>query len=352
MSVALEAENGSELQHAEPGRFIVFKAPVVPPEPALIRSYSLTGTPSTRRYEIGVKCEPNGAMGRYFSERARAGDHVEMSAPHGSFVLHSSQRPAVFVSAGIGITPVLAMLKALVAARSARAVWWLYGARNGAEHPFVDVVPALLSSLAHARSHVRYSRPALTERVGRDFDSVGRIDAALAAQLGIDVNSDFYLCGPAAFLTDMKTGLTKLGVPSAQIYSEAFGSLPGLKPGIVNSRQSTPHQPLEEVGTGASVSFSRSGLSVPWGAQYGSLLELAEASDVPTRWSCRTGVCHTCESALISGEVTYVALCRCASPVASKRMRTAQGGCRRGQPPTALLPPRTSRALERTRVRR
>ena len=305
MSVALEPEDAGEVNRAEPGQYIVFKAPAVPPEPALMRSYSLTGTPSTRRYEIGVKCEPNGAMGRYMSERAREGDRVEISAPRGTFVLHTSERPVVLMSAGIGITPVLAMLKALVEARSTRPVWWVYGARNGAEHPFGDVVRDLLSKLAHARSHVRYSRPASTDRVGRDFDSVGRVDAALGAQLGIEPSSDFYLCGPAAFLSDMKTGLAALRVPSAQIYSEVFGSGPGLKPGIVDSRQTAPHQPLDNSANGALVSFGRSGLAVRWGPQYGSLLELAEACDVPTRWSCRTGVCHTCESGLISGEVSY-----------------------------------------------
>jgi ferredoxin-NADP reductase/ferredoxin len=244
-------------------------------------------------------------MGGYLYERARAGDPVEVSAPRGSFVLRTSERPAVLTSAGIGITPVLAMLKALVAARSQRSVWWLYGARNGAEHPFADEVRTLLSGLPNARSHVRYSRPGNDDRPGRDFDSVGHVDAALVEQLGIGRDSEFYLCGPAGFLTDMKTGLAAAAFPEEQIYSEVFGSGPAVNPGIVTAERPPPHEPAGLAGPGPVVSFARSGLNVPWSPQFPNLLEFAEACDVPVRWSCRAGVCHTCESGLISGEVSY-----------------------------------------------
>jgi ferredoxin-NADP reductase/ferredoxin len=305
MAVSFEAADGSELDPAEPGQFIVVKAPPFMPSPAIMRSYSLTGTPNNIRYDLGVKCEPNGSMGRYFSQRARVGDTVEMSAPRGSFVLRSSARPAIFISAGIGITPVLAMLRSLVAERSPRNVWWLYGARNSAEHPFAAEVRALLSGLSNAKSHFRYSRPSDVDRIGRDFDSLGRLDAALVAQLGINTDSEFYLCGPLAFMSDMKTGLAATGVPSEQIHSEVFGAGPALTPGIVKAPQSSPHEPAGAPGSGPVVSFARSGLNVPWNSQYGSLLEFAEACAVPTRWSCRAGVCHTCESGLISGAVSY-----------------------------------------------
>ncbi|MGD0472108.1 MAG: MOSC and FAD-binding oxidoreductase domain-containing protein [Candidatus Velthaea sp.] len=305
MSVSLEAADDSELDPAQPGQFIVLRALVSPASPPIMRSYSLAETANAHRYELGVKCEPSGSMGSYLSERARVGDPVEISAPRGSFVLRASDRPAVLTSAGIGITPVLAMLRALVAARSQRSVWWLYGARNGAEHPFADEVRTLLSGLPNARSHFRYSRPSANDRPGRDFDSVGHVDAALVEQLGISKNSEFYLCGPAAFLADMKTHLPAAGFPAEQVYSEVFGSGPALNPGIVAARRPAPHAPAAARGSGPTVSFARSGLNVPWSAQFSSLLEFAEACDVPTRWSCRAGVCHTCESGLISGEVSY-----------------------------------------------
>jgi MOSC domain-containing protein YiiM/ferredoxin-NADP reductase/ferredoxin len=305
MSVSLEPTDGAAFDPAQPGQFIVLKVQAAPEAPPLLRSYSLAGTPNARRYELGVKCEPNGSMGRYLSGLARVGDAVEISAPRGSFVLRESERPAILASAGIGITPVLAMLKALAASRSPRPIWWIYGARNGAEHPFAGDVRALLGALPNGRSHVRYSRPNDDDRPGKDFDSTGRVDAALIEQLGIGKESEFYLCGPTGFLTDLKAGLTLAGFPAEQIYSEVFGSGPAINPGIAAGDRPAPHEPPGPRGTGPVVSFGRSGLNVPWNSQYPSLLEFAEACDVPTRWACRAGVCHTCESGLISGEVNY-----------------------------------------------
>lgn len=304
IAVGLEPADGKELAPALPGQFLVLKASPPAAAAALIRSYSISGTPTPHRYELGVKCEPGGAMGRYFSE-ARVGDDVAISAPRGSFVLRDSERPAVFISAGIGVTPVLAMLKTLAARRSQRTIWWLYGARNQAEHPFRADVLALLRNLPHAKQHVRYSHPADTDRSGKDYDSVGHIDAALVRQLNIPTESEFYLCGPAAFMTDVKAGLLAAGVVQGLVFSEAFGSGPALTPGISPGAPRAPHVPGGEPGNGPAVTFSRAGFIAPWSARYASLLEFAEACDVPTRWSCRIGVCHTCETALISGEVNY-----------------------------------------------
>ncbi len=305
VAVGLAAADGGALDPAEPGQYVVLKAHASPDSAPIVRSYSLTETGRGDLYELGVKCERNGAMGGYFSQRARVGDEIEISAPRGSFVLRESQTPAVFISAGIGITPVLAMLKAVAADKSERSVWWLYGARSGAEHPFAQEVRALLAALPNAKSHVRYSRPSGEDRPGVDFDSVGRIDATLTRELGIGASSEFYMCGPVTFLQDMKTGLTAAGVPGELIFSEVFGSGPAINPGIVDARRPAPHEPPGPRGTGPTVSFARSGLNVPWNAKYASLLEFAEACAVPTRWSCRVGVCHTCESGLISGAVTY-----------------------------------------------
>lgn len=304
LSVVLEAAEGGRLDAPQPGQFVVLKISIPGASRDVMRSYSLCGPPGVERYELGVKCEAEGAMGRALST-VRVGDRVEISAPRGTFVLRESDRPAVFVSAGIGVTPVLAMLESLVAGGSQRAIWWLYGARNGAEHPFAKRVRALLRRLPNARFHVRYSRPADTDARDRDFDSTGHVDATLIQRLGISAESEFYLCGPTRFLLDMRSGLAVAGIPEERIFSESFGSGPALNPGIVGSPAPPPHPPAGTAGTGPLVSFARSGLSIPWGDAYRSLLDLADACDVPTRWSCRTGVCHTCESGLVSGEVDY-----------------------------------------------
>ena len=123
--------------------------------------------------------------------------------------------------------------------------------------------------------------------------------------VGVPQTADFYLCGPAGFLADLTAALKSWGVPDSCIHSEAFGAGPSITPGIASSTTRTPHPPAGEVGTGPSVSFTRSGLTVPWDSRFASLLEFAEACDVPVRWSCRAGVCHTCESGLIDGKINY-----------------------------------------------
>ena len=196
------------------------------------------------------------------------------------------------------------MLHALAAEKSQREIWWIYGARNRAEHPFAEESRSLLKQLSHGRGCIVYSRPAATDQVGTDFDAPGHIDIALLERIGVPRNSDFYLCGPSSFLQDMRGGLQNWGVLAGNVHTEVFGSLEALTPGMTHVAQ-TPHVPQGPPGSGPPVTFVRSGITAAWDAKFGSLLELAEACDVPVRWSCRSGVCHTCMTGLIGGSVTY-----------------------------------------------
>jgi ferredoxin-NADP reductase len=270
-----------------------------------LRSYSLSGEPSEDRYRISVKRNPGGVMGAYVAEEVRPGDIVELTAPRGDFTLQPGDGPVVLLSAGIGVTPVLAMLHALAAAKSPRQIWWLHGARNRAEHAFAEEATEGLKLLAGAHRHVRYSAPELGDRLGVDFDAAGRISTAVLIELGVPPDADFYLCGPAGFMADFSSGLVRWGVPSARIHTEIFGPGSSRTPGIATSPQKAPHLPSGRAASGPLVSFARSGLDVRSDARFHSLLELAEACDVPVRWACRTGVCHSCETALIAGRVRY-----------------------------------------------
>ena len=305
LSLVLEAADGKPLRPALPGQFIILRMHPNPDGPALLRNYSLSDTPSNDHYRISVKQEANGAASTYLHTRVRRGDILDASAPRGSFTLQSGDGPVVLLSAGVGATPVLAMLHALAAESSAREVWWLYGARNREDHPFFDESRRLLQSLQHCRSQVRYSRPGPQDRLGSDFDAPGHIDVAAIEQLGVPHNADFYLCGPPKFLQDLKAGLAAWGVSAACIHTEIFGPGEPITPGMAAVAARPPHPPSGPVGAGPRVSFARSGLAVAWNPKYQSLLELAEACDVQVRWSCRTGVCHNCESGLISGKVSY-----------------------------------------------
>jgi ferredoxin-NADP reductase/MOSC domain-containing protein YiiM len=303
-SFVLVPIDGQPLPIAQPGQFIVLRLQVDPDKPAVLRSYSLSDQPGADHFRISVKGESNGIGSSFLCNRAREGDVLDVSAPRGGFTLRPGENPVVLLSAGVGATPVMSMLHALAAERSQRQVWWIYGARDRANHPFAEESRSLLGQLSRERSYIVYSRPAAADQLERDFDASGHIDTALLERIGVSRNSDFYLCGPASFLQNMRDGLRNWGVLAENVHAEVFGALEGITPGMARVDH-TPHLPEGPPGSGPSVSFARSGITVAWDRKFGSLLELSEACDVPVRWSCRTGVCHTCMTGLISGSITY-----------------------------------------------
>jgi ferredoxin-NADP reductase/MOSC domain-containing protein YiiM len=274
----------------EAGQSVALRLPAIDDGPAVVRSYSISRGPGSGPLRITVKREPGGlASGRLHA--LAVGDPLDVAAPRGSFTLAPTEDdgapPLVLLSAGIGVTPVLAMLGALAAAGSGREVWWVHGARDRAEQALGEEASALLEGLPHAHTHVGYSR------------ATGRIDLATLEALGVPRDADFYLCGPTGFLRDLTAALSeRWGVPDAAVHLETFGA-------DTIATGAEPHPPAGPPGDGPAVSFARSGLTVTWGPSYASLLELAEACDVPVRWSCRTGVCRSCESGLLDGAVDY-----------------------------------------------
>jgi ferredoxin-NADP reductase len=305
VSVRLAEPAGAALPPPLPGQFLTLRLQAVPGGRPLLRSYSLSGAPDAGSYRISVKREPHGAGSQFVHARVRAGDLLEAAAPRGTFVLQPGDRPVLLISAGVGATPVLAMLHALAARRSARDVWWLHGARSRAEEPFAAESRSLLAALARGHRHVCYSRPGPGDLEGRDYQTRGRLSAAVLAGLGLPRDADAYICGPASFMTEVSAALAGLGVGRGRVHTEIFGAAPPITPGIAAVPARPPHPPAGEPGRGPEVAFARSGVTARWDGRWGSLLELAEACDVPVRWSCRTGVCHTCETALMSGTVGY-----------------------------------------------
>jgi ferredoxin-NADP reductase/MOSC domain-containing protein YiiM len=304
ISLLLEPADGQPIATALPGQFVVLRLGSVS-APALMRSYSLSGEPSASSYRVSIKREAHGAASAYVDDELRVGDIVHASAARGSFTLRPGDTPVVLLSAGIGVTPLLAMLHALAAQASTREIWWLYGTRNGLEHPFAEETRGLLNSLAHHHSYVCYSSPDREDRPNVDFDAPGRLNMRLLQELNLPRNGDFYICGPSTFMSDLTAALKALGVVPDRIHTETFGAGLSITPGIVASRRRPPHLPAGPPGSGPMVSFARSGLNVRWGSSFQSLLELAEACDVPVRFACRTGVCHTCETGLVAGTIGY-----------------------------------------------
>jgi len=306
LSLTLESLDRQQLQTALPGQYVVLRLQPTAVGPPLFRSYSLSGPLSTERYRISVKIEPNGVAGTYLRDHVRMGDILDVSSPRGSFILQFGERPVVLLSAGIGATPVLAMLHAMAAAHSTREVLWLHAARDRQHHPFAAEVGRLLLALTHGRSYVCYSRPGPDDKMGMDFDAIGHLSRSVFDEVGVPQEADVYLCGPTRFMADMKEAIASLGVAPERIHVELFNGSESMTPGVVGAATRAPHVPKDDANTGPLVSFARSGIAAHWKASaYQSILELAEACDVPVRWSCRTGVCHSCESGLVSGAVVY-----------------------------------------------
>jgi ferredoxin-NADP reductase/MOSC domain-containing protein YiiM/ferredoxin len=305
LSLELEADDGAPLGRRLPGQFVTLKLEPGHGVPPLVRSYSLSGPPDSTRYRITIKVEPHGAAGRYLRATVDVGNRIKVAAPRGQFTLDGGAQPVALVSAGVGVTPVLAMLHALHNSRSTRDIWWLHGTRNGAEHAFAQETRSLLATLPNARSRVWYSQPGPDDHIGTEYDELGHITLEGIAATGAPTDGVFYLCGPTPFMTATRTGLGTVGVPTARVHTETFGAEAPITPGIVPYPARPPHPPEGTPGAGPVVSFVRTGMNVRWDNTFASILELAEACDVPVRWSCRTGVCHTCETGLLEGEVAY-----------------------------------------------
>lgn len=286
------------------GQFVVVRFIVDPGKPPILRSYSLCDLPKADHFRIAVKRETNGVGSSFLTSRVREGDVLDLSAPRGTFILQRGENPVVLLGAGVGVTPMISMLQSLAAEKSERQIWWIYGTRNGSEHPFAQEIRSLMKEVTRGRSCIVYSRPSTKDKLGSDFDALGHIDIALLKRIGVSSNSDFYLCGPSPFLRDLRSGLQDWGVFTGNIHTEVFGALEGFTPGMARIIHA-PHLPEGPPASGPSVSFARSGITAAWDHKYQSLLELAEACEVPVRWSCRTGVCHTCVTGLIEGSIRY-----------------------------------------------
>jgi ferredoxin-NADP reductase len=269
-----------------------------------VRSYSLSSTPDAGRYRISVKHEPHGTVSGYLTTQLRPGAILDAAAPRGDFMLGEGTGPVLLLSAGIGLTPVLSMLHELAVRDSDREIWWIHGARRPREHPLAAETHALLTSLPHTHEHVFYTTARPEER-RRTRAADGRLTKDKVVALSVPADATAYVCGPATFMADMQHALTAAGIDPARIHTELFGAMPSINPGLTGQAARTPHQPPGPPGTGPLGTFARSGVSVTFPDSKPSVLELADACDVPTRWSCRTGVCHTCTTLLLSGDIAY-----------------------------------------------
>jgi len=293
-SIALEPPAGTELPPFRPGQHLVLKIPTDGNE-SDFRSYSIvSGT--NRQYTIGVKHLPGGIGSGFLHKAIKPGDTIYASAPRGHFNLPSTLTgQVVFISAGVGITPLLPMLESLLRERSdGCGIWWIHSSKSRSRYAFASRVDELSSRAPLLRKHLAFSAPNESD-IG--YDSVGRLDASSLQRMNLPVEAAFFICGPGGFQEDIVQGLKHLGIPGSHISSESFGNDNGI--GAQKARR------VRDDKVGPIVTFLKSNFSVRWDKQFKSLLELAEAESLRVDWSCRAGVCHRCQAEKLSGDVTY-----------------------------------------------
>jgi ferredoxin-NADP reductase/predicted pyridoxine 5'-phosphate oxidase superfamily flavin-nucleotide-binding protein len=303
-SFYLQAADDTPLTPFEPGQFLPIRLHVPGLAAPLIRTYTLSGSQNDPRYRITVKRE--GAASAWLHENVGTGTEIDAKAPGGGFVLERrNKRPIVFVSAGIGITPMVSMLNSLlVDARELEPheprehIHFIHGARHAEDHPFANELRAAAQAHPNLSVHLRESRPAKTS------SSAGRVDIAyLKSVLPLD-DYDFYVCGPGAFMQDIYTGLRALNIADDRIRFEAFGPA-----SVKRSDGAVPVVRERDPERSSKVIFMRSQRHARWSSEDGSLLDFAEANGVAVSSNCRSGVCGTCSTKVLAGEVSYPVPC-------------------------------------------
>ncbi|TPL46416.1 2Fe-2S iron-sulfur cluster-binding protein [Mesorhizobium sp. B2-4-6] len=317
-SFHFEPVNPRDWRAFEPGQFLVFRIPV-PGSAAgergyVLRNYSVSCSPASEGlYRISVKREaapapglPGGISSCFLQDQVDVGDVLQAEGPRGDFVLdRTSPRPVVLLSGGVGLTPMVSMLHALATIADRRATF-IHACENGDVHALRDEVAGLVATRPGLIAHYCYRSPSELDRTERRFHSEGMISRDVLQRLLPIDDYDFYLCGPPPFMQAIYGLLRGLGVPKHRIAYEFFGPATVLEPDAVRAPP-VPVQParIEATGEATTVEFRKSGLKAVWDGSAASLLDFAEDQGLTPEFSCRVGICGTCKSRLVSGEVAY-----------------------------------------------
>jgi uncharacterized protein len=315
-SFYLEPVDGQPLPPFQPGQFLTFSLRITDAVAAdtsgqrtITRCYSLSDRPQPNHYRVTIKRVaapadrpdwPPGASSNHFHDRVHEGDVLEVKAPSGHFVIDpNAALPAVLIAGGIGITPMMSMLRWSLAQQPRRTVHLYYGLRNGGEHAFKPLLEELAASQANFHLNVVYSRPGPDDQPARDYQHAGHVDTELLRRTLPHGRHQFYVCGPAAMMESLVPALAEWGVPRQDIHFEAFG------PASIRLEPATAAAPAAGPAPAFEVHFQRSGRTLQWDGQDANLLDFAERHAVEVDSGCRSGSCGTCETRLLSGSVRY-----------------------------------------------
>jgi len=307
-SFYLQSMDGAALPAFRPGQYLTFSLPARGKR-SLTRCYSLSDRPDPTHYRITVKRmpapaalphSPPGAASNYFHDSVQAGDVLKVRAPSGHFFIDpDGSLPAVLIAGGIGITPMMSMLRWCVAVQPGRVVYLFYGVRNARDHAFKEVLESLARTHPALQLHVVYSSPQPGDILGRDYQHTGYIDLALLRNSLPHGRHQFYVCGPLAMMQSLVPALRAWGVSESDIHFEAFG------PASASTAVTASNEPPTATSGSAEIALSRSGRTLTWDGQDANLLDFAERHGVAVDSGCRTGSCGSCATRLISGTVHY-----------------------------------------------
>lgn len=297
ISFMLEPADDWPLEPFHPGQYVTISYSDVEGTTKFQRCYSLSNAPADTHFRITVRRHAVGVMSCWLHDKVNPGSPVMLGAPRGRFRLNeTSGRAVALVSAGVGITPMIPILLHLSGAAPPRPVWFVHGTKNSKEHIMRDVVRTLAEKHPNVHTHFTYSRPLATDKAGHDYDQHGRIGIETFEGLFEIRDTDFYLCGPAEFMTSLRSTLVARGVPRQQIKMELFGA----------SSETRAEQDTNAAGgLPSTVSFTKTGIKVPWKPGDGTLLDLAINLGMNPPYVCRAGDCQSCAQRLIGGEVAY-----------------------------------------------
>ena len=314
-SFYLVPKDGKPLAPFLPGQFLPLKLDIPGQWKPVVRTYSLSDSPKRDYYRLTIKRElaprnrPDvypGASSNYFHDQVEPGSQLLTKSPRGKFFLDPhGETGVVLLSAGVGLTPLISMLNAIVDAGSSRPTWFIHGSRNSGEHALGAHVRRFAEENSNVHVHIRYSRPLPEDTGGRDYDDEGHVDIELLKRLLPSTDFDFYVCGPTPFMKALFNGLLAWGVSESRIHYEFFGPASAL---TERAKIATPKRAAaaSECCEETEVTFSKSGLKANWNPSFESILDLAEANGLSPDYSCRSGICHTCKCTLVEGEVEYV----------------------------------------------
>ncbi len=304
-SFYLRRADGKPIYAWEAGQFLPIRVTIPGQAEPLLRTYTLSTRCNSNFYRLSIRRgDENALVSHFLHEHAKPGFRIEAMMPRGKFVLDNSRVcPVVLVSGGVGITPMVAFAEHLVEEGRATGRWrpirFIHGTQNSRAHAFRKHIRDLADQHPDMSVHFCYSKPDATDRSGFDYDSAGHVSLDLLRQFGPPGDFDFYLCGPSLFMNSLYSGLTGIGVQPDCIHYESFGPGTVLRPEI-------PRKPLEQGVPTARVRFLRSAIEAAWQAGDGTLLEFAEENRLAPAFGCRLGICGSCKTRIISGDVDYL----------------------------------------------